>query len=69
MKKFLAGTGTALLFKGQNLIGVAKTLTESSISFAVTAEEIRAGRGNALFGRYFHDSSMTATLTDVNCIA
>lgn len=29
MKKFLAGTGTALLFKGQNLIGVAKTLTES----------------------------------------
>lgn len=64
MKKFLAGTGTALLFKGQNLIGVAKTLTESSISFAVTAEEIRAGRGNALFGRYFHDSSMSATLTD-----
>lgn len=64
MKKFLAGTGTALLFKGQNLIGVAKTLTESSLSFAVTAEEIRAGRGNALFGRYFHDSSMTVTLTD-----
>lgn len=64
MKKFLAGTGTALLFKGQNLIGVAKTLTESSISFAVTAEEIRAGRGNALFGRYFHDSSMTGTLND-----
>lgn len=46
MKKFLAGTGTALLFKGQNLISVAKTLTESSISFAVTAEEIRAGRGD-----------------------
>jgi len=45
MKKFLAGTGTALLFKGQNLIGVAQTLTESTFGFSVTAEEVRAGKG------------------------
>lgn len=61
---FLAGVGTALLFKGNDLIGVAKSLTESSLDFAITAEEIRGGQSNALFGKYFHDSSLTCTLTD-----
>lgn len=66
---FLAGVGTALLFKGNDLVGVAKTLTESTFDFAITAEDIRGGQGNGLLGRYFHDSTLTATLTDVNCIA
>nr|DAZ41613.1 MAG TPA: structural protein [Caudoviricetes sp.] len=61
---YLAGVGTALLFKGNDLIGVAKTLTESTFNFAITAEDIRGGRGNGLLGRYFHDSTLTATLTD-----
>ena len=61
---YLAGVGTALLFKGNNLIGVAKTLTESTFNFAITAEDIRGGKGNGLLGRYFHDSTLTATLTD-----
>lgn len=61
---FLAGVGTALLFKGNDLIGVAKTLTESTFDFAIIAEDIRGGRGNGLLGRYFHDSTLTATLTD-----
>lgn len=42
---FLAGVGRALLFKGNDLIGVAKSLTESSLDFAITAEEIRGGEG------------------------
>lgn len=61
---FLAGVGTALLFKGDDLIGVASTLTESTFSFSITAEEIRGGKGNALFGKYFHDSNLNVTLTD-----
>lgn len=61
---FLAGVGTALIFNGNELIGAAKTLTESTFDFAITAEDIRGGKGNALLGRYFHDSSLTATLTD-----
>lgn len=61
---FLAGVGTALIFNGDNLIGVAETLTESTFDFAITAEDVRGGKGNALLGRYFHDSSLTATLTD-----
>lgn len=61
---YLAGVGTALLFKGNYLIGVAKTLTESTFNFAITAEDIRGGKGNGLLGRYFHDSTLTATLTD-----
>lgn len=42
----------------------AKTLTESTFDFAITAEDIRGGKGNGLLGRYFHDSTLTATLTD-----
>lgn len=61
---FLAGVGTALLFKGDDLIGYAKTLTESTFDFAISAEDIRGGQGNGLLGRYFHDSTLTATLTD-----
>lgn len=60
---FLAGVGRALLFDGNNLIGVAKTLTENTFNFGISSEEIRGGQGNALWGKYFHDSSMNVTLT------
>lgn len=62
--QFLAGVGRALLFDGDNLIGVAKTLTESTFNFSISAEDIRGGQGNALFGKYFHDSNLAITLTD-----
>ena len=42
---FLAGVGTALLFQGDELIGVAKSLTESTLDFAITGEDIRGGQG------------------------
>lgn len=61
---FLAGVGRALLFDGNNLIGVAKTLTESTFNFSISNEEIRGGSSNALFGKYFHDSNLAVTLTD-----
>lgn len=64
MNRFLAGVGRALLFKGNDLIGVAKTLTESTFEFSITGEDIRGGSGNALWGKYFHDSSLNVTLTD-----
>lgn len=47
----------------------AKTLTESTFNFSISSEEIRGGQANALFGKYFHDSNLAITLTDVNCIA
>ena len=46
-------------FDGDNLIGVAKTLTESTFNFSISNEEIRGGQGNALFGKYFHDSNLS----------
>ena len=61
---FLAGVGRALLFKGNDLIGVAKTLTESTFNFSITPEDVRGGQGNGLLGRYFHDSNMQVTLVD-----
>lgn len=62
--QFLAGVGRALLFSGNQLIGVAKTLTESTFNFSISNEEIRGGEGNALWGKYFHDSNLAVTLTD-----
>ena len=64
LNQFLAGVGRALLFDGNNLIGVAKTLTESTFNFSISNEEIRGGQGNALFGKYFHDSNLAITLVD-----
>lgn len=64
MNRYLAGVGRALLIRGNDLIGVAKTLTESTFDFAITGEEIRGGAANMLWGRYFHDSTLAATLTD-----
>lgn len=61
---FLAGVGRALIFQNDELIGVAKTLTESTFDFTITGEEIRGGQGNALWGKYFHDSNLAVTLTD-----
>ena len=36
----------------------------SSITIGVTAEDIRGGEGNKLWGQYFHDSQMSLKLTD-----
>ena len=47
----------------------AKTLTESTFNFSITGEDIRGGAANALWGKYFHDSNLAVTLTDVICIA
>lgn len=62
--QFLAGVGRALLFDGDNLIGVAKTLTESTFDFSISSEDVRGGQGNALWGKYFHDSNLAVNLTD-----
>lgn len=65
MDKFTAGAGIALLFGSDNaLLGMAKTLSDSSFSFSTTAEDVRGGQGNQLLGQYFHDSGLSITLTD-----
>lgn len=61
---FAAGPATVLMFKGQNFIGMAKALTDSSIEATITPEEIRGGGGNLLWGKYFHTSNMNITLTN-----
>lgn len=61
---FLAGVGRVLIFSGDNLIGVAKTLTESTFNFSISSEDIRGGAANALWGKYFHDSNLQIQLTD-----
>jgi hypothetical protein len=65
-KFILAGVGTIQLFNHGtgDLIVTSKTLTESGISFTVTAEEIRGGLANKLLGLYQHDSGMSLKMTD-----
>lgn len=68
MRKFLASVGNAKLLGKVNgelqHIADVRTLTESTLSFSNTQEEIRAGEGAQLMGRFSHDSGMTVTLTD-----
>lgn len=62
----LAGVGDIQLFDQStgDIIVTSKTLTDSGISFSVTAEDIRGGMANAILGKYFHDTAMELTLTD-----
>jgi len=66
MAYVMASVGTVQLFDPSNnaLIVTSKTLSEQSMSFAVTAEEVRGGTGNRLLAKYYHDSAFSLTLTD-----
>lgn len=61
---FIAGVGNVDLFKGTESVLVSKTLVDSSINLSVSLEDIRAGAGAKLYGRYAHSSGMTMKLTD-----
>lgn len=65
-KYILAGVGNVQLHDPStgDIIVSSKTLTDSGISFTLTAEDIRGGMANKLLGQYFHDSGMTLTMTD-----
>lgn len=64
MYLYMAGVADADVFSGTQLIQSAKTLTESTFSVEVANEEIRAGKGAKLYGRYFHTSAFKLELTD-----
>ena len=61
---FTAGPARALFFSGDQLIGIGKTLSDTTFNTSITAEEVRGGPGNLLYGQYFHDSSLTFSITD-----
>ena len=64
MAYFLAGVGNAEILKDGELFATAKTLTDSSITIGVSAEDIRAGQGAKLYGKYFHTSTFDLKMTD-----
>ena len=64
MSIFLAGVANAEIFKGNDLFATAKTLIDSSITIGVSAEDIRAGQGAKLYGKYFHTSTFDLKMTD-----
>lgn len=65
---FLASVGNAEAFRKVNgelrHVLSARTLTESTISVSSTMEDVRAGQGAKLYGRFNHDTGMTVSLTD-----
>ena len=67
-KYFLASVANVDAFRNEsgilNHVLSARTLTDSSIGFSSTQEEVRAGQGAKLYGRFNHDTSMTLSLTD-----
>lgn len=64
MKKFLFGTGKARAFINGQLYFYGTTLIDTSMGIEVSSTDVRAGYGNNLITRYFHDSSLTMTITD-----
>ena len=66
MSYLVAGVGSIQLFDPSTnaLILTSKTLTDEGINFGSTSEEARGGMGNALLGKYYHDTSFGLTLTD-----
>lgn len=64
MNLFIAGVGNVELFKGKESVLVSKTLVDSSINLSVSLEDVRAGAGAKLYGKYAHSSGMTMKLTD-----
>jgi hypothetical protein len=66
MSYLVAGVGTVQLFDPSThaLILTSKTLTNEGLNFGSSAEEARGGMGNALLGKYYHDTSFGLTLTD-----
>lgn len=61
---FLAGVANADLYSGDVLVAQSRTLINSSITIGLTAEDIRAGQGAKLYGKYFHSSTFDLTLED-----
>ena len=61
---FLAGVGRATLLDGERLVATANTLIDSSITIGISFEDLRAGMGNKLYGRYAHTSTFDLKLTD-----
>lgn len=64
MERFLANVGHALIFRGDQFVGVASALTENTFSFSATPNEVRGGKSNPLIGRWFSDSTLNVTLTN-----
>ena len=68
MRKFLASVGNAKLLGKVNgvltHIADVRTLTESTLNFSSSMEEVRAGESAQLFGRFNHSAGLTVTLTD-----
>nr|DAD96831.1 MAG TPA: structural protein [Siphoviridae sp. ct5op20] len=61
---FIAGVGNATLFDGERLVASANTLIDSGITIGLSFEDVRAGQGNKLYGRYAHTSTFDLKLTD-----
>ena len=68
MSLFLASVADAQIFYKMNRkmyqVATCKTLTDSNFSFSSTQEEIRAGSGGKLCGRFSHSSGLNIELTN-----
>jgi hypothetical protein len=64
MAYFMAGVAKADIFKGGNMFATAKTLIDSSITIGISAEDVRAGQGAKLAGKYFHSATFDLKMSD-----
>lgn len=61
----VTGVANVDIFKGSTLIATATTFSNTGINFSASNEEIRGGMGNALYAKYYYNSTMEITLEDI----
>lgn len=61
---FLVGVADVEIFKGNELLIEGKTLIDNSITIGVTSEDVRAGKGAKLYGKYFHSATFDLKISD-----
>ena len=64
MNYIAGGAGKAIMLVGDNLYGVANTLSGNSFDFSITGDDIRGGKKNVLLSKYFHDPNLAINLTN-----
>lgn len=62
---FLGSVGRVDAFRGDQLLFVSTTNTDQGLNTTVSADDLRGGKGAPVITRFYHDTNVEITLTDI----
>lgn len=62
---FLGSVGRVDAFRGDLLLFVSTTNTDQGLNTTVSADDLRGGKGAPVIARFYHDTNVEITLTDI----